>query len=77
MTLMIYKYSQNITYGPKVIKTNYHDQGLIPLIDIGKRVRKINCFGRKYKRMPIYLPGIYSNRKDTVKGTNKMSYVVQ
>lgn len=26
--------------------------------------------------MPIYLPGIYSNRKDQIKGTNKMSYVV-
>lgn len=48
----------------------------ILLIKIDKQVRKINCFGRKCKRMPIYLPGIYSNGKDQIKATNKMSYVV-
>lgn len=26
--------------------------------------------------MPIYLPGIYSNKKDEIKETNKMSCVV-
>lgn len=73
---MNYKCSQNITFGPKGIQKNYHDQGLIPVIELDKRVKKINFFQMNYKRMPIDLPGIYLNKKDKIKSTNKMTYVV-